>query len=256
MRHSAVVALAPERVARLDRHPRPGPGSAGAAECRTQAGDRAAGCAAPAGGRKTARHRAPTISPGRPARRRPPARTARATRRRIRCPAARAPRSRARTRRRRTRRRSSTAAGMWPARRPTARPCRRNSPSATTPSISVPIMAMAALALQRRAEASDRGRASQAANSPVQTTNAKPAEELPWTVTVHDLRHPANDPALAKMKYRARAGPHPADRADEPDRDRRDQELKRLHYRGRGFQPPCMPGLPVVERGPGDEPGR
>ncbi len=39
-----------------------------------------------------------------------------------------------------------------------------------------------------------------AANSPVQTTNAKPAEELPWTITVHDLGISANDPALARMK--------------------------------------------------------
>ena len=64
----------------------------------------------------------------------------------------------------------------------------------------VPIMAMAALALSDEQKQSDRRRASSAANSPVQTTTAKPAEELPWTVTVHDLGISANDPALARMK--------------------------------------------------------
>ncbi len=40
-----------------------------------------------------------------------------------------------------------------------------------------------------------------AANSPVQTTSAKPAEELPWTITVHDLGAAASgDPALTRMK--------------------------------------------------------
>lgn len=63
----------------------------------------------------------------------------------------------------------------------------------------VPIMAMAVLALsdeQKKAIAAS----VKAANSPVQTTSAKPAEELPWTVTVHDLGISANDPALARMK--------------------------------------------------------
>jgi hypothetical protein len=63
----------------------------------------------------------------------------------------------------------------------------------------VPIMAMAVLALsdqQKQAIVAS----VKAANSPVQATNAKPAEELPWTVTVHDLGISANDPALARMK--------------------------------------------------------
>lgn len=40
-----------------------------------------------------------------------------------------------------------------------------------------------------------------AANEPVQTTNAKPAQELPMNVTMHDLPAAANDPALARLKY-------------------------------------------------------
>ena len=63
----------------------------------------------------------------------------------------------------------------------------------------VPIMAMAVLSLtdeQKQAIAAS----VKAANSPVQTTTAKPAEELPWTITVHDLGISANDPALARMK--------------------------------------------------------
>ena len=39
------------------------------------------------------------------------------------------------------------------------------------------------------------------ANRPVQSTEAKPAEELPWTVTVHDLGVSANDPTLAGLEY-------------------------------------------------------
>jgi hypothetical protein len=38
-------------------------------------------------------------------------------------------------------------------------------------------------------------------DKPVQSTSAKPAEELPWNVTVHDLGASANDPQLAKLKY-------------------------------------------------------
>jgi hypothetical protein len=63
----------------------------------------------------------------------------------------------------------------------------------------VPIMAMPVLGLsdeQKKAIVAS----VKAANSPVQTTSAKPAEELPWTVTVHDLGISANDPALARMK--------------------------------------------------------
>lgn len=63
----------------------------------------------------------------------------------------------------------------------------------------VPIMAMPALGLsdeQKKAIAAS----VKAANSPVQTTTAKPAEELPWNITVHDLGISANDPALARMK--------------------------------------------------------
>jgi hypothetical protein len=63
----------------------------------------------------------------------------------------------------------------------------------------VPIMAMPVLGLsdeQKKAIAAS----VKAANPPVQTTNAKPAEELPWNVTVHDLGISANDPALARIK--------------------------------------------------------
>ena len=63
----------------------------------------------------------------------------------------------------------------------------------------VPIMAMPALGLsdeQKKAIVAS----VKAANSPVQTTSAKPAEELPWGVTVHDLGISSNDPALARMK--------------------------------------------------------
>ena len=39
------------------------------------------------------------------------------------------------------------------------------------------------------------------ANEPVQTSNAKPADELAWTVKVHDLGAAASDPALKNLKY-------------------------------------------------------
>ena len=39
------------------------------------------------------------------------------------------------------------------------------------------------------------------ANQPVQSSNAKPAEELAWTVKVHDLGASASDPALKDLKY-------------------------------------------------------
>ncbi len=63
----------------------------------------------------------------------------------------------------------------------------------------VQIMAMPAMGLsdeQKKAIAAS----VKAANRPVQATTAKPSEELPWNVTVHDLGIAANDPALARMK--------------------------------------------------------
>src|SRR3954447_22608095 len=64
----------------------------------------------------------------------------------------------------------------------------------------VPIMAMPVLAFsneqKRSIIESVRG-----ANKPAQSTSAKPAEELPIDVTVHDLPAAASDPALAKIKY-------------------------------------------------------
>jgi len=39
------------------------------------------------------------------------------------------------------------------------------------------------------------------ANQPVQASSAKPAEELAWTVKVHDLGAAASDPALKNLKY-------------------------------------------------------
>ena len=62
------------------------------------------------------------------------------------------------------------------------------------------IMAMAGLALtdeQKKTIAAG----VKLANRPVQSTAAKPAEELPWTVTVHDLGVSANDKALAGLGY-------------------------------------------------------
>ena len=62
----------------------------------------------------------------------------------------------------------------------------------------LPTMALPALSLseeQKRTIAD----AVRAANAPVQSTTAKPAEELPLNVTVQDP--PANDTAFAKMKY-------------------------------------------------------
>jgi|KBSMisStaDraftv2_1062788.scaffolds.fasta_scaffold89862_3 hypothetical protein len=64
----------------------------------------------------------------------------------------------------------------------------------------MPIMAMGALALtdeQKKAIVAG----VKLANRPVQSTAAKPAEELPWTVTVHDLGVSANDKALAGLGY-------------------------------------------------------
>src|SRR5262249_7095134 len=39
------------------------------------------------------------------------------------------------------------------------------------------------------------------ANPAVQASNAKPADELAWTVKVHDLDASASDPALKNLKY-------------------------------------------------------
>lgn len=39
------------------------------------------------------------------------------------------------------------------------------------------------------------------ANQPVQASNAKPADELAWTVKVHDLGASASDPVLKDLKY-------------------------------------------------------
>jgi hypothetical protein len=64
----------------------------------------------------------------------------------------------------------------------------------------MPIMAMAAMAFsdEQKRKIVDSVRA---ANVPVQATSAKPAEELPINVTVHDLPASASDPAMAKLKY-------------------------------------------------------
>jgi hypothetical protein len=64
----------------------------------------------------------------------------------------------------------------------------------------MPIMAMPALGFsddQKRAIVD----AVRAANAPVQSTAAKPAEELPLNVTVQDMPASATDPTCAKMKY-------------------------------------------------------
>jgi hypothetical protein len=63
----------------------------------------------------------------------------------------------------------------------------------------VPIMAMPVLGLSNDQKRSILASV-RAANTPVQSTNAQPAEELPWNVTVHDLGISANDPALARIK--------------------------------------------------------
>jgi hypothetical protein len=64
----------------------------------------------------------------------------------------------------------------------------------------IPIMAMAGLSLtdeQKKAIVAN----VKLANRPVQSTAAKVAEELPWTVAVHDLGPSANDKALAGLGY-------------------------------------------------------
>jgi hypothetical protein len=64
----------------------------------------------------------------------------------------------------------------------------------------VPIMAMPVLAFSNEQKRSIID-AVHGANPPVQSTSAKPAEELPIGVTVQDWPATASDPAFAKMKY-------------------------------------------------------
>jgi len=64
----------------------------------------------------------------------------------------------------------------------------------------VPIMAMPVLAFSNEQKRSIID-AVRGANTPVQSTNAKPAEELPIDVTVQDLPPAASDPAFAKLKF-------------------------------------------------------
>ena len=64
----------------------------------------------------------------------------------------------------------------------------------------VPIMAIPVLAFSNEQKRSIID-AVRAVNAPVQSTSAKPAEELPIGVTVQDWPAAASDPAFAKMKY-------------------------------------------------------
>ena len=64
----------------------------------------------------------------------------------------------------------------------------------------VPIMAMPVLAFSDEQKRSIID-AVRGANAPVQSTSAKPAEELPIDVTVQDWPAAASDPAFAKMKF-------------------------------------------------------
>ena len=64
----------------------------------------------------------------------------------------------------------------------------------------VPVMAMAALAFSNEQKRSIID-AVRGANPPVQSTSAKPAEELPIGITVQDWPAAASDPAFAKMKF-------------------------------------------------------
>ena len=64
----------------------------------------------------------------------------------------------------------------------------------------VPTMAMPALAFSNEQKRSIID-AVHGANPPVQSTSAKPAEELPIGITVQDWPAAASDPAFAKMKY-------------------------------------------------------
>ena len=54
------------------------------------------------------------------------------------------------------------------------------------------------------------------ADQPVQTTSAKPAEELPADIVVHDLGVSANIPEVARLKICADAAGRSAGRAVEP----------------------------------------
>ena len=64
----------------------------------------------------------------------------------------------------------------------------------------VPTMAMPILAFSNEQKRSIID-AVRGANAPVQSTSAKPAEELPIGITVQDWPAAASDPAFAKMKY-------------------------------------------------------
>jgi len=64
----------------------------------------------------------------------------------------------------------------------------------------VPIMAMPVLAFSNDQKRSII-EAVRGANTPVQTTSAKPSEELPIGIAVQDWPAAASDPAFAKLKY-------------------------------------------------------
>jgi hypothetical protein len=64
----------------------------------------------------------------------------------------------------------------------------------------MPIMAMPVLAFSNEQKRSIID-AVRGADVPAQSTSAKPAQELPIGVAVHDLPAAASDPALAKVKY-------------------------------------------------------
>jgi hypothetical protein len=64
----------------------------------------------------------------------------------------------------------------------------------------VPIMAMQVLAFSNEQKRSIID-AVHGVNTPVQSTSAKPAEELPIGITVQDWPAAASDPAFAKLKY-------------------------------------------------------
>ena len=173
---------------------------------------------------KIGKHPAATTSPARPMRRRPPTRTARATRRPIRPPAAPAPKSRARTRRRR-----DTAVlvnGAWnvadaPADSQTipAKFSKRNDAID-----HVPVMAMAVLAFSNDQKRSIID-AVHGANPPVQMTSAKPVRGTADRHHGAGLAGGGQRSGVRQDEICAGAGPHPAGRADQPHRDRRDSEL-------------------------------
>ena len=228
MRHSAAALIALSALLGSHRHPRP------AEVSRRSRMPRPSRRPAPIPRRrskpatKTENLRAPTISPGRPTRRRPPARTARATRRRIRCPAAAARKSPARTRRRRTRRAGQRRLerGRRASRQPDRageilQAQRRHRPPADHGD------AGAALSDEQKRTIVD---AVRAANPPVQSTTAKPAEELPPASRCRTRRRGQRS-GIRQDEICADAGPHPADRAEQPHRDRRDSGIS-VAYRG------------------------